>query len=371
MIVKPRVVFLSAFATPFRSGAEACVEEVALALSDRYEMTIVTARLRRDLPIVDHIDERVDIRRVGLGLPIDKWLFPFLAPFAAKRFEPEIIHAVLESYAGLAMVFCKRIVPKAKRILTCQSTNTSFLLRWMHRSADVVTCISSVLIERAKKLGRSDAVLIPNGIDYAGIAAVARRHSKVKGRILFVGRLEKVKGADTLLASIPRPLPPQEEGGTRLHIVGSGSQRKNLEQLAQKLGVADHVRFLGYLSGLELMKEYAEAEIFCGLSRSEALGNVFLEAQAAGCAVVATNVGGIPEIVKDGEVGFLVPPDDPDAAGKKIEQLLTDHALRKTFSEAGMQHAKNYDWADIAAQYGQVYGSARLAAADVGGLRVG
>src|SRR3989338_11439240 len=78
--MKPRLIILSAFLSPFRSGAEACAEEVALRLSDRYGITIVTARLRGDLPREDFLRGKVKVVRVGLGFGFDKWLFPFLAP---------------------------------------------------------------------------------------------------------------------------------------------------------------------------------------------------------------------------------------------------------------------------------------------------
>lgn len=104
--------------------------------------------------------------------------------------------------------------------------------------------------------------------------------------------------------------------------------------------------------------EFAAAKIFCGLSRSEALGNVFLEAQAAGCAVLATSVGGIPEIVTNGLHGLLVPPDDVTAAAKALRTLLTDASKSQVLAEAGKTHAAAYDWQTIADQYGQVYLSA-------------
>src|SRR3989339_699112 len=88
-----RIVVLSTFATPFRSGAEACAEEVPQALKDRFNFTIVTARLRRDLPKRDSIGG-VPVVRVGIGRPLDKWLFPILAPLAVRRLKTDIIHAV-------------------------------------------------------------------------------------------------------------------------------------------------------------------------------------------------------------------------------------------------------------------------------------
>lgn len=347
-----KIVILSAFLTPFRSGAEACAEEVPQHLRDDFSFTIITARMNKSLPVEDTLGG-IPVRRIGLGSPFDKWLFPFLAPFAVRAYKPDIIHAVLESFAGLALVLCQRTVPKAKRILTCQSTNTSLLLRSIHRSAQVVTAISSVLIERAKKFGRKDAILIPNGIRLQDITQAHHTLKKVPGRILFVGRLEPMKGVATLLDAFT--IIAATHPTAHLHIVGDGSLRQSLEARVKDLIRTGRITFLGYVSPLSIHKEYAEASVFCALSRSEALGNVFLEAQAAGCAVIATNVGGIPDIVKNEETGLLVPPHDPDAAATAIDRVLTDAKLASKLQKNGSAHAASYDWKEIARRYSNVY----------------
>ncbi|MFH0770847.1 MAG: glycosyltransferase family 4 protein [Candidatus Peregrinibacteria bacterium] len=374
--MKPHVVILSAFLSPLRSGAEACTEEVALRLSDRFDITILTARLRRSLPRRDMLGSRVPVLRLGFGHSIDKWLFPFLAPFAAREIKPQIVHAILESFAGLALVFCRWIVPRAKRILTCQSTNTTFLVGLMLRCADRITVISSVLRDRALAMGRADAVLIANGVDVRAIEEACGKYKKVPGRVLFVGRLEGMKGVDVLLkafssALTPSPFPSSLPVGSQhagaegsggvgrgelhLYIVGDGSQRQKLEARAESLGIADRVTFMGRCVPAVVNRAYAEAEIFCGLSRSEALGNVFLEAQAAGCAVIATRVGGIPEIVSDGKTGLLVPPDDPEAAAEALKKLLSDEGIRVRLSANGRENARQYDWQGIAERYADVW----------------
>lgn len=362
--MKPKIVILSAFLTPYRSGAEACAEEVAIHLKDRYDITIITARLRRSLPARDAL-QGVSVIRVGLGLPLDKWLFPFLAPFAAKKLQPDIIHAVLESFAGLALVCSKVIVPKPKRILTCQSTNTSYFLIAMHLSAHVVTVISSVLMERAKQLGRGDAILIPNGIHYEQIRETCIETPKVPGRILYVGRLEPMKGVDTLLRAFAELVSTQSkrksigmkagEKDIQLRVVGDGSERASLEKLSQELGISNRVTFCGYISAPDLYKEFAAAEIFCGLSRSEALGNVFIEAQAAGCAVLATNVGGIPDVIRHEDTGLLIAPNDPAAAAERLQRFVDDQTLRETVAASAIKNAAAYDWEGIAERYGEVY----------------
>lgn len=384
--MKPRIVLLSAFLTPYRSGAEACAEEIAHRLHREFDITIVTARLKKKSPEDDPFHNQARVVRVGIGSPIDKWFFPFLAPLVVRRLQPQIVHAVLESFAGLAMVFSKVIFARAKYILTCQSTNTSFLIGPMHRRADRVTVISRALVARAQHLGRTDALLIPNGIDVPAIERACADFKKIPGRILFVGRLEPMKGVDVLLRAFSRialtPLPPSPSsspvrsesvnvhlggvvgrGGSQDHwhlrIVGSGSQEKELKRLAEDLKISDRVTFVGFVPMPRVFEEFAQAQIFCGLSRSEALGNVFLEAQAAGCAVVAARVGGIPDIVEDGRTGILVPSDDAEAAANALLKLLTDTRQWQELAAAGIAHARSYDWSGITERYGEVYRSMR------------
>ena len=326
---------------------------MAHALADRYDITVVTARLRRDLPQEEEMG-KVKVVRVGTGGAIDKWLYPFLAARAAAKLRPDLIHAVLESFAGAALVRCKKTIPSAKRLLTCQSTNTKLLLKRIHDSADRVTAISTALIERAKQFGKKNVQLIPNGISLNEIDRERKRTAKVPGRILFVGRLEPMKGVDTLLRAFSAVL-KRDKIDAFLYIVGDGSQKRTLTRLAKSLKLGDRCRFLGYIAPPEVFREFAEAEIFCGLSRSEALGNVFLEAQAAGCAVLATKTGGIPDIVKDGETGLLVKPDSVEKTTELLLQLLEDGQLRSHLGKAGIQNAKAYDWSEIAQKYGEVY----------------
>lgn len=361
--MKPKVVILSAFLTPFRSGAEACAEEIAARLQHEYDITIITARLRKDLPYLDRLESGVRVWRVGLGYGFDKWLYPFLAVRAVRALKPDIVHAVLETFAGFALMLAKGT--KAKRILTLQTTNRSFLKGPIIRSADMVTAISSALVKRAAELGRNDVTLIPNGIDLKLINDALAHRPKIDGRILFVGRLEKMKGIDTLLRTFALLLkatshrPPEveglEAGGLGLRIVGDGSQRAVLQDLAAELGLNDRVTFAGYLKPEQVAAEFAQAQVFVGLSRSEALGNVFLEAQAAGCAVVATDVGGIPDIVQDGETGLLVKPDDQAAAAGAIARILSDESFRESLVKNGQKNASSYGWDAIASRYGDVY----------------
>lgn len=351
--MKPRIVILSAFASPFRSGAEACAEEVARELQDRFDIVIVAAKLRRDLPRSSVLPTGVPVIRVGFGYPCDKWLFPLLAPVAVRRLRPDIVHAILESYAGMAMVGCAVAWRRARRILTCQSTNTRALLRLQHAMADQVTAISSVLVERARALGRNDVSKIPNGVALSLVEEARPAEVRVAGRIVFVGRLEHVKGVDTLLDAFA--LVADAFPAAHVRVVGAGSARDALIARHPLLVEAGRITFVGALQPAGVLREMLRAEVFCGLSRSEALGNVFIEAQACGCAVLASNVGGIPDVVLEGKTGLLVQPDHKQIAAAALERLLSDAALRATLSVAAVEHARQYDWSIIAGRYGVLY----------------
>ena len=208
-------------------------------------------------------------------------------------------------------------------------------------------------VRQAEELGRTDVVLITNGIHYQQIRAACERIPKVKGRILFVGRLEPMKGLDTLLDAFARL--HQGDSKPTLRIVGEGSLRDSLWARVQELSLSGYVEFAGYIPSPALYEEFAAAEIFCGLSRSEALGNVFMEAQAAECAVLGTNIGGIPDIVKSGETGILISPNDPATTTEQLRMLLRDGSLRNDLARRAKESAAKYDWKGIVGRYEEVY----------------
>lgn len=351
--MKKIIVILSAFLSPFRSGAEACAEEVPLLLSDRYDFVIITCRGRRSLPKHDMLQGKIPVVRVGLGfgLGLDKWLYPFLASWEVRKHKPEIVHAILETFAGLSLLLCRFTVPKAKRILTCQTTNRSFMKRSIVRSADTVIAISNYLADIVKKLGRGDITVIPNGIHVQRFEETRQKYQKVPGRILFVGRLEKMKGVDTLLRAFA-----QLDGDVHLRIVGDGSQRNALQALARDLGISDRVTFVGRVAPDHIYKEYAEAQVFCGLSKSEGLGNVFLEAQAGGCFPIHTDVGGIADLMDNGSVGWGINANEDvvSEAKKALNVVLKDTTLLSKTDKC-IKNAKKFDWREIADRYARLY----------------
>jgi glycosyltransferase involved in cell wall biosynthesis len=154
----------------------------------------------------------------------------------------------------------------------------------------------------------------------------------------FAGRLVRKKGADVLLrafARVRRELPE-----ARLVVVGDGPERPGLERLVRDLGLGGAVTMCGRLSRDEAADRLDGAWVQVVPSRyQEPFGVVILEAMARGTAVVASRTGGIPEIVRDGETGLLVPPEDEDALAGALLAVLGDRALAERLGRAGRRVA--------------------------------
>jgi len=200
--------------------------------------------------------------------------------------------------------------------------------------------------------------VIPNGVDVSEFGNQSRhRASSPEVVVLYVGRLYPAqKGLESLvraMALLPRAL------DARLRLVGEdwGGVRL-LRSLAGRLGLQDRITILGRLDREALLREYANADLFVLPSLFEPFGIVLLEAMASGLPVVATRVGGIPEVVVEGRTGLLVDPDKPEQLAESVRRLCQDEGLRHSLGRAGRERAKLFSWETIAAQTREVYSEA-------------
>lgn len=154
-----------------------------------------------------------------------------------------------------------------------------------------------------------------------------RKATKNPHQVVCVGRLHRSKGQDVLIRALAYLREPFPE--VTVELVGNGPTRESCKQLAQDLGVADRCRFVGSVPHREVLRKMAKAAVTVVPSRSEAFGLVNIESLAVGTPVIASRVGGISEIVRDGVDGFLVPPDDPAALAEKLGALLSNAELRR------------------------------------------
>src|SRR5438132_1536144 len=166
--------------------------------------------------------------------------------------------------------------------------------------------------------------------------------------LLTVARLEPHKGIDTVLQALPAILARAPDVRYAVAGAGAAAERAKLERLASELGVAERVQFLGEVSERDLPALYGLATVYVGASRRgerigvEGFGISLVEASACGLPVVAGNSGGVPDAVRDGETGFLVPPEDPAAFCDAICRLLADDELARRVGAAGRRAVETY-----------------------------
>ena len=156
--------------------------------------------------------------------------------------------------------------------------------------------------------------------------------------VLSVGRLVEKKGTDILLEALA--LLPEDLHWRLVH-VGGGPLRQALQQQAADLGLRERITWHGAMAQGELLTLYQGADLFALASRiaqdgdRDGLPNVLMEAQSQGVPVVATDVSAIHELIIDGETGLMVPPQDPQALARALQELIRDPARRRALAEAG------------------------------------
>jgi len=211
----------------------------------------------------------------------------------------------------------------------------------------------------SKIVGEEDKIeVIPNGIIFDKFSNSSsgdfKQKYNIEGRVvLFVGLLQQRKGVQHLLKAASQIL--KKVPDTVIVIVGKGEYRKHLVKLSNDLGIEDKVKFFGFLSDQELLEVYSMVDILVLPSAFEGLPTVILEAMASGKPVVATNVGGIPSVVKDGITGFLVEYGNIEQLAEAIKTILTDENLARNMGKKGREIASNYDWSIISKKVERLY----------------
>ncbi len=221
----------------------------------------------------------------------------------------------------------RRLWPCAGRITIAVSNPVrQHLMEDLHIPAERIRCIYNGI--------DADHYAVPS--DQATIEATRRRWRIPEGRPVIggIGRMAagRVKGFDSLL--VAAYLLRKEVPELQILLVGDGPRRPFLEDVARRLGIRDRVHFLGPVADIRL--PLALMDLFVFPSRwPEAFGLTLVEAMAAGKPVVATQVGAVPEIIRHGEEGWLVPPEEPGLLAEGVSLLLKDTALAQRIGRQG------------------------------------
>ena len=346
-------------------GAERLVADLSVALKAAgVRVTLVTMFPEEQTPNEKRINAAA-IPRYSLGkrLGLDLRMFARIYRLMQKL-KPDVLHAHLYSlrYAipaiilnrSTAAVYTVHSIPsKEDKLLALHL----YRLAFRYRLVQPVAVSPSIASYSRAYYGTSIAFpVIPNGIQLAVFACTPRPVCSTRKRVVFlnVGRLVDVKNQAFLLR-VARKL---KDAGVdfELRIAGEGPLRQSLEEQARYLCLQSRVRFLGVMP--EMAPVYSSADIFVLPSLHEGLPVSLLEAMAARLAVVASAVGGIPDVVHHGRTGLLLPPRDEELWVAALQRLVADVRLREELAEAG--HAEvvgRYDIESAARAYLQVYES--------------
>jgi glycosyltransferase involved in cell wall biosynthesis len=239
-----------------------------------------------------------------------------------------------------------------------------FLERWTARITNTIVALTPQ--ERADHLRfriapKEKFTVIHSGVDLRTFRADRYQPSETKALLGIppettvagtVGRLTPVKGQEVLLRAASELICRGEK--IFLVLLGDGELRRDLEQLALRLGIAESVRFFGWRP--DVAQIMAAFDIFCLPSLNEGMGKVLVEAMAMGKPIIASSIGGIQDIVRSGENGILVPVGDAAAWAEAIASLCRDPEERRRIGDAGMQMAPRYSSEEMIKRIDQMYG---------------
>jgi glycosyltransferase involved in cell wall biosynthesis len=243
-----------------------------------------------------------------------------------RRWKADVVHTH-DDRAHIYGAFAARLAG-VKRVIHTRHGQSSRITRRQAalvaaaaRLTDRFVCVSEDSARGAVRQGVAPGRVCTlwNGIDVTRFGYCGPRPD---GPAVTVARLSPEKGVETLLHAAA--LAAREDPAFRLEVAGDGPCRPGLQRLAGELGLREHVRFLGQVSDVPSL--LAGAGLFVLPSLSEGISLTLLEAMARGLAVVATRVGGNPEVVAEGETGLLVPPRDPPRLAQAMLQLRRDAA---------------------------------------------
>ena len=188
----------------------------------------------------------------------------------------------------------------------------------------------------------------------SGESSQLTAHCSQPNTLGVVSRLEAIKGMDLVVPAFAEVL--KQHPDTRLLVVGDGSLRTSMEQQAVELGCADHITWVGRQPQEELPQWYGQMDIVLMPSRSEGFGLTAIEAMANGCVVVASEVGGLPEVVRHGECGLLHRTEDIADMASKICSLIGDEALYTQLRAQSLVEVEKYSFERYAELICNLYG---------------
>lgn len=285
----------------------------------------------------------------------------------ALRGKIDFIHAHWTIPSGLVAVIMKKLL-KIPVLITAHAgdvfTNNQIiqsLNNYIVKNADLVTVNSQATEQALSKYIKSphDLTIIPMGVDTNKFKP-QKIMKKTGNKLLFVGRLAEKKGVAYLIEALPQII--KKVPKTKLLIIGEGPEEARLRNLAHKFDLGKSINFLGKIANNKLSYYYNLADVVITPSiqtkagDTEGLGVVILEAMACGTPVIASRIGGIPDIIEHDKNGWLVPPKNVSSLVGAITRLLGDQKLGNRLRVNARNRIRRFfDWRVVAGEFRKIY----------------
>lgn len=298
-----------------------------------------------------------------------KFLYRFIASFVGLFFflyrnRPKVVNYHYFMASSFYFVLFKKIFGY-RLILSCHGSDVHtiegvkrYLAPFILNQVDLVTGVSKSLIKKLKRKipGNYKTQVIYNGVDiefWSNNKSCPRRQDSEEGLfIVSVGSLKPVKGHDVLLNAFQEVIRTYSKY-ISLNIIGEGPNKYLYKQFISKKNLSNYIHLKGWLTPEEVREELNKASIFVFPSRKEGFGLALVEAMAAGLPIIASDTGGIPEILKDTEA-LLVPTESPNDLADAIIKALTNLKWRSKAMISSQRCAQRFGWEETINQYEQV-----------------
>ena len=282
-----------------------------------------------------------------------------------KNWQPTILHAHFSTGYG----FMARMSGFQKRIISIYGSD---IYDFPYKSALHKSLLKFNLTGASRILSTSESMadeflrvypkqhrpdVTPFGVDIDLFKPIFNASNDDVFNIGIVKKMEQKYGIDILLRAVHK-LKEMTDKKLKLNIVGTGSQKQELELLARDLGIENITTFYGAINNTEVPAFLSQQDVFVVPSRfdSESFGVAAVEAQACAVPIIVSNVGGLPEVVKHEVTGLVIDKENPDKLAQALLQLCDDKELREKFGQAGRERVKSlYDWNQNVAQMIDIY----------------
>jgi glycosyltransferase involved in cell wall biosynthesis len=386
--IPKRILIFSLNYLPFVGGAEVAIKEITDRIpTEEIEFHMIALRVDSTLPKVEQVGN-VLVHRIGFTrkhpaiadlrafpLHLNKYYFQIAAYLKAvelqKRYSYDGIWAMMAHSCAIPAGLFKKKFLQVKYLLTLQEGDPPAHIEKLMKPvwslfkegfvrADALQAISTFLKDWGIRMGfHGDAVVIPNGVD----VALFSRSEKVKKkeneiRLVTTSRLVRKNGIDDVIRALK--LLPEN---ISFLIYGIGPDEEMLRALTKECGVEDRVQFMGHIEHTDMPNALAACDIFIRPSRSEGMGNSFVEAMAARLPVIATQEGGLTDFLFDEKrnpdkptTGWAVAVDSPQDIANAVQDILArPDKVRQVTETAARMVVEKYDWNIVASDMRELF----------------